>query len=83
MYFWEDFCVPILIIGGTIAALFALIFIGVNFASSRECANYAELTGARTYFKWSTGCYVKTVDQKWISLDAATRNNAEITVHAK
>jgi hypothetical protein len=83
MYFWEDVCVPVLVIGGMLGAMLGLLFLGVNLASSNECSKYASLTGAQTYFDWSTGCLVKTVDQKWISLGAATKNNADVTVHQK
>jgi hypothetical protein len=81
--FWEEVGIPVVVIGGMLASIFAAIFLIVNFGSYRECSNFAQLAGAQTYFNWSTGCLVKNADQKWITLEAATRNNADITVRQK
>jgi hypothetical protein len=81
MYFWEDICVPVLIIVGFIAGVIFAIATAVKIAASAECSNYAQLTGAKTYFTWTTGCLVQGADQKWLDLHAVTKN--DVTVHQK
>ena len=83
MYFWEDFCVLVLIIGGMIGAFLGAVFLLCNFANSNECDKYAAIAGAKTYFSWSTGCLVLNEQQKWVSLEAVTKNNADVTVRQK
>lgn len=69
---------------GILVSFFAALFIPISalqyFWEKDQCAKYAILSGHETFYSWSTPCYVKNSDGKWVTLDALTKNNAEIKV---
>lgn len=81
--FFEEFLIPVIVIGivtalalGTTAgAVHAVSY----FQEKDQCQRYEVLTGVKTYYSWSTPCYVQK-DGRWITLDALTTNVHDLTV---
>lgn len=82
--FLEDFLVPFSgIVGVVVGGIFTLVC-GINVIQyvweKDQCSRYAQLTGAQTYYAWSTPCYVKAKDGRWLTLDTVTKNSTDLTV---
>ncbi len=59
MSFWEDVCIPILVILGVLGALLVGLFFVFASMNKVECANLTEVTKRKTDFRWLGGCYVE------------------------
>ena len=82
--FWEEFLVPVGIIAATAvggASMLALAVNAIQYVWEKDaCSKYGTLTGATTFYSWSTPCYVKGKDGRWLTLDTITKNSADVTV---